>query len=79
MMDQNSDDIAVRLTRAQALVLFEWLATHTGEGAMARVPFEDSAERDVLWALEGKLEKLLPELFAPDYKHRVEAARDAVR
>ena len=60
-------------------MLFEWLATHTGDDAIGGVPFQDLAERDVLWTLEGKLEKLLPELLAPDYKQRVAAARDAVR
>jgi hypothetical protein len=50
-----------------------------GNDAMRALPFEDSAERDVLWALEGKLEKVLPDVLAPDYNDRVEAARAAVR
>ena len=60
-------------------MVFERLAAHTTEDAIRAVPFQDLAERDVLWVLEGKLEKMLPELLAPDDKHRVEAARDAVR
>jgi hypothetical protein len=40
---------------------------------------EGDAERDVLQALERKLEKVLADTFAPDYNERVDAARDAVR
>jgi hypothetical protein len=71
--------IAIHLSRAQALVLFEWLVTQTANGEMSAVPFEHDAERDVLWAAEAQLEKALAfDIFAPDYNDRVEAARAAV-
>ena len=73
------DSIAVQLTRSQAFVLFEWLAQRTTENAAGALTFDDPAERDVLWALEGKLEQVLPEVLAPDYHQRLADARAAVR
>lgn len=53
------------LTHAQALVLFEWLASLDKTHA---VPAEGSPEQKVLRALEGQLEKKLVEPFSPDYQ-----------
>ena len=71
-----NQDVSLKLTRAEALVLFEWLARHDTAAAQ-RV--EDSAERKVLWNLEGQLEKALQELFDPNYSSLVEDARRKVR
>ncbi|MFO0899817.1 MAG: hypothetical protein U0836_20495 [Pirellulales bacterium] len=46
------------LTRAEALVLFEWLASRDDTDGLTPEP-----EQTVLWRVEGQLEKLLPELF----------------
>lgn len=66
--------IVVELSRAEALVLFEWLASHDGT-----LLFEDPAEQDVLWRIEGALERALMEPLSPNYEASVAAARKAVR
>ena len=65
------DEICVRFSRAEALVLFEWLA-RVDDAKSA--PIEHPAEQKLLWLLEGQLEKQL-EVFASNYKHLVEEAR----
>jgi hypothetical protein len=68
--------VVLRLTRAEALVLFEWLARVDAAGTL---PIEDAAEEQVLWRVEGQLESTLTEPLGPDYKQVVEAARREVR
>lgn len=71
--------VYLRLSRAEALVLFEWLHRHEDEDVRLDRLVEDPAERVVLWSLSGALEALLPEPFALDYADRLEAARAALR
>jgi hypothetical protein len=71
----NDDDLQIRLMRAEALVLFEWL-TRTDSAKL--LPTEHPAEQKVLWLLEGQLEKQLLEVFSPNYDHLVEGARKQV-
>lgn len=61
-------DVLIRLTNAQALVLFEWLAS------LDEVEPID-ATQIVLWKIEGQLESTLVELFAPNYGELLERAR----
>ena len=61
----------VELTRAEALVLFDWL--HALEDADATPG--DEPERIALWALSYALEKVLVEPFLRDYDVAVSAAR----
>ncbi len=68
--------VSLRLTRAEALVLFEWLARVDAAG---NLPVEDSAEQQVLWRLEGQLESILLEPLAPNYREALETARRQVR
>jgi hypothetical protein len=75
-MAASDQTVNIQLTRAEALVLFEWLARTTDAGA---VPVDDPAEELVLWRIEGQLESTLAEPFAPNYKAVVEAAREEVR
>ena len=65
------DEICVRFSRAEALVLFEWLARVDDAQA---APIEHPAEQKVLWLLEGLLEKQV-DVFASNYKQLVEEAR----
>ena len=69
-------EIALRLSRAEALVLFEMLARLDSEQS---VPFADPAEQQVLWRIEGQLEKALVEPLEPNYHELVAEARRAVR
>ena len=73
---ENSRTVHLRLTRAEALVLFEWLAR---EDEAKNLPIDDPAEELVLWRIEGQLEGCLVEPLCPDYKELVEAARKEVR
>ena len=59
----------VTLSRAEALVLFEWLNVHEGT-----VPADD-AERTALSGLTAALEKILVEPFDPEYHRLLAAAR----
>lgn len=71
------DEISIRLSREQALVLFEWLA-RTGTADVPAV-FKDQAEQRVLWDLESALEAKLTEPLREDYRNLVAAARAALR
>jgi len=77
-MSEANDEGAVylRLTRAEALVLFEWLARVDAAG---NIPVEDPTEQQVLWRIEGQLESKLIEPLGANYKEAVEAARKEVR
>lgn len=69
------EDVIIRLTRAESLVLFEWLSRpESGKGSS----FRDPAEEKVLWTIEGQLESTLQEPFAPNYEELVAAARRIV-
>ncbi|MCK8476829.1 hypothetical protein [Microbacterium aurugineum] len=69
------EDVELRVTGAEALVLFEWLAS-VHDGGAADI---DEAVRYVLWDVEAQLETKLVEPFRPDYAQLVEAAKKAVR
>ena len=64
--------IVLQLTKAEALVPFEWLARMDQSGTLA-------AEQQVLWAVEGQLERILVEPLAADYEEALAAARRVVR
>jgi hypothetical protein len=66
----DSSGAVVTLSRAEALVLYEWIAANDG-----RLPVSCAGEQNVLWKLEGQLERQLPELMAPNYQELVAAAR----
>lgn len=66
-----TEGIDLRLTAAEALVLFEWLARTDLRGVGA-----DDAERRVLEGVECALEDSLVEPLSPDYlEHLAEARR----
>ncbi len=70
------DDVTIRLSRQEALVLFEFL---TRADEREELVFEDQAEQWVLWDIEAQLDKILVEPFRPDYEECLRKARDAVR
>lgn len=74
LLDSLDAKLVVELTRAEALVLFEWLAKHDGA-----LPVRDEAEQQVIWNLEGALDRLLIEPLGPSYEEAVRAAKAAVR
>lgn len=64
--------ISLDLTQDQALVFFDWLTRESESGGLT---VSDQAEQDVLWVLEGQLEKSLVEPLKSDYEAMVQAAR----
>jgi hypothetical protein len=65
----------LELTGDEALVLFEWLSRLDEQDAFIK----DLAEEKVLWSLHGQLEKVLTEIFQPNYSELVEQARARLR
>lgn len=65
--------VSLKLTRSQAIVLFEWLSRSDEVDSGS-----DPSEQRVLWLLEGQLEKALVEPLKPDYPKLLEAARKIV-
>ncbi|MEH1102116.1 hypothetical protein [Micromonospora sp. CPCC 205561] len=73
------DEVVLRLTRDEALVLFEWLyRTDAATDDFADL-VEDQAEQRVLWNLTCLLERELVEPFSPRYTELVERARARLR
>jgi hypothetical protein len=72
-----SDQIAVTLDRAVALVLFDFLSRTADEeeGAPLNDALQHKAELPALWATLAALEEVLPEPAAADYGAKVKAAR----
>lgn len=67
--------VNICLSETQALVLFEWLASLDDSSS---APSSDSAERSVLWTVEGQLEKQLTAVVASGYQEQVAKARESV-
>jgi hypothetical protein len=68
-------DVTLKLTAAEALVLFEWLNRVDDAGTLR---FEHPSEQTVLWALEAMLESALSEPFSPEYRQLLTRAREQV-
>ena len=64
--------LTITLESNEALVLFELLASKSLESHVKK------PERNALWILESKLEKLLVEPFDPNYKHLLDVARKSL-
>lgn len=67
-----ANTVTLSLNLDQALVFFEWLIR---EEALLSGSTAHPAEQDVLWVLEGQLEKTLLQPIETDYKERVAEAR----
>jgi hypothetical protein len=70
------DTVWIRLSQAEALVLFECLSRYSRTNMLDVI---DQAAQRMLWDLCSQLEQVLVEPFAPDYGERVERARRQVR
>ncbi|MFI1386400.1 hypothetical protein [Embleya sp. NPDC020886] len=69
--------VTITLTSDEALVLSDWLYR------LQMTDLSRVVDEPAVWApihrIAGTLDKALPELFAPDYNQRLEAARERLR
>ncbi len=70
------EPVPVILSRAQALVLFEFLSRFCEKD---QLDIRDPAEERVLWDILAVLESALPEPFAHDYDQQLQRARESIR
>lgn len=77
MNQPDEDRVTIRLTKEEAIVLFEFLGRFNERDRDEL--FEDQAEQRVLWDIECILEKRLAEPFRADYPAIVRRARERVR
>ncbi|WP_127559257.1 hypothetical protein [Saccharospirillum alexandrii] len=70
------DEVEIRLTKDEALVLFEFLSRFSNEDKLS---IQDQAEARALWNLTCVFEKTLAEPFSVDWNEIVERARDRLR
>ncbi|MEU5557955.1 hypothetical protein AB0H47_17780 [Streptomyces globisporus] len=76
-MGMGDSRITIELTADEALVLSHWLQ-RLQMTDLSRV-VDDPAVWAPIHRIAGTLDKALPELFAPDYDRRLEAARQRLR
>lgn len=72
----SEEKIAIELTPAEALVLYEFLTRFSNKD---KLEIEDKAEARVLWDMCCLLERQLVEPFMRNYDELLEKARDEVR
>jgi hypothetical protein len=75
-MEVEDEEIELKLTKDEALVLFEFVSRFSDEDKLEIV---DQAEQRVLWNVCCLLEKQLVEPFSADYLAIIEQARNKVR
>ncbi|WP_412540989.1 hypothetical protein R8Z50_35350 [Longispora sp. K20-0274] len=69
-----TDDVIIRLSYDQALVLSDWLDRVVGTKQFDQV-VDDRAAWSAVHQIMGTLDKSLVAIFAPDYGDRLDAAR----
>jgi hypothetical protein len=74
--DSPKDGVTLSLSRAEALVLFEFLSRFANKDTLN---IEDQSEARVLWDAQASLEKELSEPLAADYLQVLETARNLIR
>jgi hypothetical protein len=74
-MKMANDKITLELTKAESLVLCEWLARFD---SVQTLTFDHPSEERVLWRLQGQLESTLKEPLLPNYKDIIAEARRSV-
>jgi hypothetical protein len=76
MPTNTNETVPLVLSRAQALVLFEFLSRFSER---QQLEIRDPAEQRVLWDILTDLESALPEPLAHDYEQQLERARESIR
>jgi hypothetical protein len=75
-MKKQIEDIEIKLTGDEALVLFEFLARFDESQTLNII---DQSEERALWNLHAVLQKQLAEPFNSDYKELLNLARNRLR
>jgi len=75
MTDKN--EINIRLTKDEALVLFEFISRFNETSH--KELFHDQSEEKMMWLIEGQLQKILVEPFIPNYIDIINEARNKLR
>jgi len=70
------EDVEIKLTKDEALVLFDFLSRFSDEDALS---IQDQSEERALWNLTCVLEKVLAEPFSEEWPSIIKAARDRLR
>jgi hypothetical protein len=70
------DEVEIKLTKDEALVLFDFLSRFSNEDKLV---IDDQAEERALWNLTCVFEKSLAEPFDTEWKTIIEAARNRLR
>jgi hypothetical protein len=73
--EMDETKVAITLTRAEAVVLIEFLMRFRDK---ERLAIEHESEQQLLWDLCCVVESQLPELFDPQWKAIVEQSQTAV-
>ncbi|HYY12447.1 MAG TPA: hypothetical protein VE781_16030 [Kineosporiaceae bacterium] len=70
--------LAVPLTYAEVVVLFDLLHRWEDDGTLNRLPYADPAEQRAMWNLTATLEPLMNEALSDGYLDAVHDARQAL-
>ena len=70
------DDVTIKLTKDQAVVLSDWLDRMMGSPAFDNLVNQERAVWSPLYTMAGTLETTLTEIFSPDYLGRLHNARE---
>lgn len=76
MKNTKDDEICIRLTKEEAIVLFEFVSRFSED---RKLTIEDQAEERVLWDLCCTLESNLVEPLTPEYAQVLAQARNRIR
>jgi hypothetical protein len=71
----NDESVTISLTPDQAFVVSDWLYEVMMRSDRLSAIVTDRAVWSTLYMISGTLDKALPEIFAPDYVDRLNAAR----
>lgn len=76
LLEGSMEDVSIKLTKDEALVLFEFLSRFSSQDVME---IQDQAEERALWNLTCSLEKVLAEPFSQHWEEILSAARARLR
>jgi hypothetical protein len=70
------DEVEIKLTKDEALVLFDFMSRFSNEDKLS---IQDQSEERALWNLTCVLEKELAEPFSKNWRSIIDAARSRLR